>query len=359
MMTLKEISKIISIPFVGDGEIFISGPAEPKAAKKTNLALAMDKRFLEDLKNSEADAALIKEGIDWKEFGLRGALVLGNSKYALSKITNLFKEPLDVWEGVHPTALVADSAVIGANTSIGPFCVISDRVKIAENSIILSHVCIGSDTEIGRKALIYQGVKLGSKVKIGDHFIAHQNVVIGCDGFSFVSPRLTSVDSLTSSDDDKKDKYESSVHLRVASLGSVHIGDNVEVGAGSAIDKGTIASTRIGHGTKLDNMVHIAHNVVIGRDCLLCGQVGIAGSAKIGDQVILGGQVGVADHVSIADKCIVAGKSGVSSNVPKGQFMMGNPAMKIETNIEAYKSLRRLPRILKQLQKIRKTFDNT
>ena len=143
-------------------------------------------------------------------------------------------------------------------------------------------------------------------------------------------------------------------YARIASLGSVLIGNQVEIGAGSTIDRGTIENTKIGNGTKIDNLVHLAHNVSIGNNCLLCGQVGIAGSATIGDRVVLGGQVGVADHISIGSDSIIAGKSGVSSNVPKGRFMMGNPAMKIENNIESYKLFRRLPRILKKIENLHK-----
>ena len=353
MMNLKEISEALAIPFVGDGEITILGPAEPRSAKKTDLALAMDKKFFADLKKSKAKAAILMIGTDWKELGLSGALIVDNSRYALSKITTLFQEPIDFISGIHPTAIVSKTVSLGKNVSIGPFSVIRGGTKIAENSIILSHVYIGHNVDLGNNGLIHPGVRIGSKVKIGDRFICHQNAVIGCDGFSFVSPIATKQEGGKGESNNNNDSNNFS-HDRIASLGGVYIGDDVEIGASCAIDKGTIESTRIGNGTKLDNMVHIGHNVTIGNDCLLCGQVGIAGSAKIGNQVILGGQVGIADHISVGDSCIIAGKSGVSSNVPKQQFMMGNPAMKIENNIETYKSLRRLPRILKQIQKLQK-----
>tara|TARA_A100001011_G_scaffold136458_1_gene143912 strand:- start:31 stop:1104 length:1074 start_codon:yes stop_codon:yes gene_type:complete len=354
MSTLSEISEILTMKFVGDGNLHISGLAEPKLAKETELALAMDKKFVGDLEQTNARVALVLEGTDWKKFGLQGALLVSGSRTALSEITGLFEDPLDIAPGIHPTAIISKTARLGKNVSIGPFSVISAGVKIMQNSVILSHVYIGKKVKLGKGSVIHAGARIGSKVKIGNHFICHPNAVVGSDGFSFVAP-ITRTDEKIQKETNSKTENKQVSYPRIASIGSVDIGNDVEIGASSTIDKGTIANTKIGNGTKLDNLVHVAHNVEIGNHCLLCGQVGVAGSAKIGNRVILGGQVGIADHVTVGDSCIVAGKSGVSSNIPAGQFMMGNPAMKIENNIAAYKSLRRLPRIIKQIQNLQKT----
>ncbi len=349
MFTLKEIAESLSMPFEGDGTILISAPSAPKNANKDHLALAMNDKFLSDLEKGHALTALLKSGTNWRDLGLKGAIFVERPRYAVAQITSLFKENNVEWIGVHGSAIITKDAKIEKNVSIGPYSVISSSVQIKRQSIIGSHVFIDKGAVIGEGALIHSGVKIGPGVVIGDRFICHQNAVIGADGFSFVSPDGGGVEQA------RKAGSLTNVgrirhYVRIASLGSVHVGDDVEIGAGTVIDRGTIENTEVGNGTKIDNMVHLGHNVSIGENCLLCGQVGIAGSAKIGDRVVLGGQVGIADHVSVGCDSIVAGKSGVSSNVPEGRFMMGNPAMKIEHNIESYKLFRRLPRMVKKIK---------
>ncbi len=357
MLTLKEISESLSMPFQGDGTILISGPAEPRSASKTQLALAMSESYMEDLKTGKARTALLIDGTNWKDLGLEGALFVKRARYAVAQVNTLFEDTDVLWKGIHARAEIDRNAKLAKGVSVGPFTVISSDVKINENCVIGSHVFIGKGTSIGKGALIHPGVKIGPNVLIGDGFICHPNAVIGADGFSFVSPEVGGVEQA---------RKEGSLigvkrvnhYVRIASLGSVIVGHDVEIGAGSIIDRGTIESTQVGNGTKLDNLVHLAHNVSVGENCLLCGQVGVAGSAKIGDRVVLGGQVGVSDHISIGSDSIVAGKSGVSSNVPNGRFMMGNPAIKIDNNIQSYKVFRRLPKILKKIDQLEKAILN-
>jgi len=195
-------------------------------------------------------------------------------------------------------------------------------------------------------------------VQIGDGFIAQAGVVIGVDGFSYVTPKLGSVEEAKATGK-ITDASRTTGFVRINSLGSVVIGDRVEIGANTAIDRGTIANTSIGEGTKIDNLVHIGHNVTIGKHCLICGQVGIAGSTVVGDRVVLGGQVGVADHINIGSDVIAAGKSGISSNVPSGRVIMGSPAMRMDLNINAYKALRRLPRLVAKVAALEKAISKT
>ena len=354
MITLKKLSELLSIPYEGDGTLLLSGPAEPKNALEDQLALALNEKFCSDLKVSNAKVALLIEGTNWQELGLSGVLLVKNPRYALAQVNALFEEPFIAASGVHATAIVSDGVIIGTNVSIGPFTVIGSGSQIKDNSMIASHVFIGTNVIIGKDSLIHSGVRIGSKVSVGDRFMCHSNTIIGSDGFSFVSPEGGGVEQARK-DKSIKENFKASHYVRIASLGSVVIGDDVEIGAGSTIDRGTVVDTEIGSGTKLDNLVHVGHNAIIGENCLLCGQVGIAGSVKIGDRVVLAGQVGVADHVSIGSDSIVAAKSGVSSNVAEGRFMMGNPAMKMENNIASYKLFRRLPRILKKIEDLQRT----
>jgi len=201
---------------------------------------------------------------------------------------------------------------------------------------------------IGANALIYSGVHIGPRTKIGDDFICQSGAVIGADGFSYVTPQPGGIEEAKAKGVISAQTSDNAF-VRIDSLGGVTLGDRVEIGGNATIDRGTMVDTRIGNGTKLDNQVHVAHNVQVGEDCLLCGQVGIAGSTVVGDRVVLGGQVGLADHIKVGSDVMVAGKSAVSSNVPSGRVMMGNPAMKMDLNIDSYKALRRLPRLLKKL----------
>ncbi len=349
MFTLKEISEALSFPLVGDGGLLVSAPAEPKLASELSLALAMDPKYLDDLKNSKARAAILMENTDWRSLGLDGAILVSRARYALSGINSLFEKPVEVEPGVHPTAIIDQTAKIGRGTRIGAFTIIGSNCQIGNDCTIANHVSIGSNTVIANNAILHNGVRITSGVKIGNRFICQSNAVIGSAGFSYVSPEFGGVEEIRKKG--KTDKINKiNQYVRIATLGSVVLGDDVEIGANCTIDSGTISDTRIGNGTKIDNLVHIGHNVIIGINCLLCGQVGIAGSTKLGDRVVLGGQVGVADHLSIGDDTVVAGKSGVSSNIPREQFMMGNPAMKIENSVSSYKAFRRLPRLLRKME---------
>ena len=207
-----------------------------------------------------------------------------------------------------------------------------------------------NNVTIDNATVLYSGVRVFENVKIGKNVICSANVVIGSDGFSFVSDTGDGIEKamLTRSDEVKMNLNN---YLKVESLGSVDIHNNVEIGANCCIDKGTISDTVIGEGTKIDNLVHIAHNVHLGRNCLICGQVGIAGSAKIGDRVVMGGQSGVGDNIQVGSDVILAGKTGLSVNAKPNQFLMGNPAMLKSRNIKSYMAFRRLPQLIKMLKK--------
>ena len=349
MVKLSEISSALNVRVEGDRSFEVIGPSEPKFASEKQLAIALDKKFLNDISIGKAKVAFIKDGIDYKSLGLVGALYAENTRFTLSNLNDLFYKLPSINNGIHHSSIVDSSCIIEENVNIGPFCVISKGVKIKKNTNIYSHIFIGENVEIGEESNIFSGVKIGSNVVIGKNFLCHYNTVIGSDGFSFVSPMGGGVEDARKSgiiDQNKKIEH----YKKIATLGSVKISDNVEIGSNSCIDSGTISNTEIGIGTKIDNCVHIGHNVSVGDNCLICGQVGIAGSTIIQDRVVLGGQVGVADHLIVGHDSIIAGKSGVSSNVLPNQFMMGNPAMKMSQSIDSYKAFRRLPRILKKLK---------
>ncbi len=352
--TVHEIAKSLAADAVGDLSILLSGPAQPERARADSLALAMDPKFIANLAKGKARVAILPEGTDWKKLGLDAAVFAPHPRYVLSGVNQLFAYVIDAPVGVHPTAFVDPSAQIAANASIGAFVFIGAKAKIGKNARILSHVSVAENASIGDDCLLYNGVRIGARVNIGHRFIAQPNAVVGGDGFSFVSPEPGAVEAARAGQQPAADAIQKHGFARTNSLGAVTIGDDVELGAGSTIDRGTIVDTTVGDGTKIDNLVMLGHNVQVGAHCLLCAQVGVGGSSVVADRVILGGQVGVADHVNIGTNVVAAGKAGISSNVPPNRFIMGNPAIKAEANVESYKAYRRLPKLVAKVDVLQK-----
>ncbi len=351
--SLAEIADALGAEAVGDTSLVVDGIAEPAEAGPTELALAMSAAFAEGLASGNAQAALTTSGIDWRRFGIKGAILVKENRYALARATGLFPPLSDVDAGIHESAVISEGCIIGDDAAIGPFVSVSSGAAIGEKCTIGAGVSIGRNVRIGDRAVIGPGVRIGAGTVIGDDFIAQPNAVVGSDGFAYATPEAGAVEEVRSTLSSTITKQQSRQE-RINSLGNVIIGDDVEIGAGAAIDRGTISSTRIGDRTKIDNNVHIAHNVVIGTDCLICGLVGIAGSAKLGNRVVLGGMCGVKDHVEIGDDVLAAGASKIYTNVASRTAVMGSPAVPMEKNIEMYKSLRRLPRIARQLSDLKK-----
>ena len=352
-LSIAKIAEALGAVAVGDTSLEVSGLAEPRDAGPADLALAMSREFAGELRSGRARAAILMDDEDWTGFGIRSAILVGRSRYSLALATKLFPPISEVDEGIHATAVISSCCEIGTPVAIGPFVSIGRGTVIGDRCTIGPGVSIGPNVRIGRDAAICAGSRIGRDVVIGDRFIAQPNVVIGSDGFSFATAEDGSVEEIRSTLSGSISKRQSR-YTRIHSLGQVMIGDDVEVGAGTAIDRGTISATSIGDRTKLDNNVHIAHNVVIGSDCLICGLVGIAGSATLGDRVVLGGMCGVKDHVQIGDDVLAAGASKIFTNVASSTAVMGSPAVPMDKNIEIYKNLRRLPLLARQLRELKK-----
>ena len=341
--SIREVARAVGAECAGDDSIVVHGLAEPRAALPGELAIALEPEFARELKKGSARAAIFSWGQDWSEYRVEAALLTRNPRRSFMSLTRLFAPGLNPRVGVHPAAHVAATARVGAESSVGPFSVIEEGVAIGEGCAIADSVSIGRGTRVGRGCVIHPGVRIGWGISIGDRFVAHANAVIGCDGFSY----------LTEDGSDESVTGRRKVEIaKIESLGSVRIGDDVEIGACTVIDRGTISETVIGAGTKIDNQVHVAHNVRIGQDCFICGQVGIAGSARIGDRVSLAGMTGVSDHVSVGDDVVAAGAAKIYSNVPNSRRVMGAPAIQMEKNIELYKCIRRLPKLFETVSEL-------
>ena len=343
-LTIADIAAALSARAEGDTSLCVTGAAEPQAAGPDEIALAMSPKYAEALGEGRARAALLWEGADWQAMGLRAAVFVARPRLAMAGLTRAFDPGPGIAPGIHPSAVIDPSARLGEGAAVGPLAVIGAGAEIGPGARIGPHVGIGPGVRIGADALLHAGVRLARGVTIGDRFIAQPGAVVGADGFSFVTEETSGVEVIRRTLG-TRDAITAQTWHRIHSLGGVEIGDDVEIGANATIDRGTIRATRIGRGTKLDNLVHVGHNVEVGEDCLLCGQVGIAGSARIGSRVVLGGQCGVSDNIFVGDDVIAGGASKIFTNVPAGRVVLGSPAVKMETHVEIQKALRRLPRL--------------
>ncbi|TKZ21166.1 UDP-3-O-(3-hydroxymyristoyl)glucosamine N-acyltransferase [Shimia litoralis] len=344
--TIQQIAEALDAEAFGNTSLKINRVAEPALAGPDDLALLTNPKFADGLALGKARVALVWPGADWQALGLEGAIISTRGRFGMSGLTAMVDPGQHFPIGIHPSAVVDPSAQIGNDVSIGPLAVIGPRAVIGDQSMIGPHCYVGADVTLGTQTFLREMVSIGARATIGDRFIAQPGARIAGDGFSFVTPEKSGVEAARETLGDQGEVTAQS-WARIHSLGSVTIGNDVEVGSNTCIDCGTIRDTIIGNGVKLDNMVHIAHNVEIGDDTLLAGQCGIAGSTKIGRNVVMGGQCGVSDNTTIGDNVIAGGGSKMMSKVPAGRVVLGYPAVKMESHLEMYKGLRRLPRLFK------------
>lgn len=332
LMSLARLAELVDAELLGDGTIAISDALPLADAVSGCITLVDSARNAPKFLNSKASAALVKEPIKGSD---RPQLVVRDLHDAFHKIILVFRP--DVRErqtGVHPTAFIHPSATIGAGSTIGAGVTIGPEVQIGQQCVIFPGVHILSGCRIGNDCLIYPSVVLYENTRVGNRVILHSGVVIGADGFGY--------------------KQSHGQHVKSSQLGWVCIEDDVEVGANSTIDRGTYGSTRIGQGTKIDNLVQIGHNCQIGTHNLICSQVGIAGSTSTGDHVVLAGQAGLADHIHIGDRVMVAAQSGVISQVPDGQIMFGSPAVGRKEKLQEVVLVSRLPEFQRTLKELKR-----
>ncbi len=351
-MKLRDLAEAIDARLVGDGSLEIERPVHPaEATRAGDIALAMEPSTLRLLEGSATRAAVVTEGAEVPDGLLDGYLVVGRPRYAMAGLMDVFERPVRIGEGVHATAVIEPDARVADDARVGPFAYVGAQAEIGAGSALMDHVSIGAGAKVGAGCLFHAGVRLGERVVVGDRVIIQPNASIGADGFSYVTPQLGSVESAKSTG--RIEAFNTDI-VRINSIGTVILEDDVEVGACSAIDRGTISATVVGRNTKIDNLVMVAHNCVIGENCFICGQVGIAGSSTIGDRVVLAGQVGVADHVTIGSDSIIAAGSGVGRNVPPRSLLMGYPAVARERALQQVVYAGRLKSMFADLAELKK-----
>ncbi len=351
--SVKEIAAALGAQAFGAVDLLIDAVSEPADAGPRDLALATNPKYAEALAKGDAKCAMLWDGADWEALGLEAAIVPNRPRFAMSGLTQMMDAGQGFGAGIHPSAVIDPTATIGEGVSIGPLTVISAGACIGAGSIIGPQCFVGKDACLGANAFMREQVSIGARATIGDGFVAQPGARVGGDGFSFVTPERSGIESVRETLG-TQDDTEGQSFARIHSLGAVRIGNDVELGANATIDNGTVRDTVIGNGCKFDNLAQIGHNVVMGRDCLICGHVAVAGSAVIGNNVVLGGMTGISDNIFIGDRVITGGATKVLSNVPAGRVMLGYPATQMDKQVETYKAMRRLPRMLRDVASLKK-----
>jgi len=326
--TLKELARIVGGEIQGDGDILISAAAPIAIAKTGDITFIANPKYVKYLETTTASAVVLPPEIPCDRIPV---IRHQNSYYAFAQILDvLYAEVRPYHDGISSNAEIDISAIIGNGTTIGPLCFVGPGSKIGEHTQLAPQAFIGRDVTIGKNCHIYPRVTILDGSTIGDRVTIHSGTVIGSDGFGYA-------------------KHEHGLK-KIKQVGWVKIDDDVEIGANVTIDRGALGPTKIGQGTKIDNLVQIAHNVEIGKNCIIVAQVGISGSTKLGNGVILAGQVGLVGHIELGDGVMVGAQSGVNHSIPPGKSYFGYPARELIQSKRIEASLLRLPDLLKRVK---------
>jgi UDP-3-O-[3-hydroxymyristoyl] glucosamine N-acyltransferase len=325
-LTTAEIAKLLAGEVLGDANATLTGFANADSAKPGDLTFAETDAFFTAAENSAATAIIAgKNSSSTKKIIIR----VDNPRLAFAKaLAVFFPEPKFI-AGIHPSAAIAASAQIDPTAHIGPHCTVGERVQVGANVVLQAGNFIGDDAVIGDETNLFSNVTIYPRTQIGKRVRIHAGAVIGSDGFGYV--------------------FDSGFHRKVPQVGNVVIGDDVEIGSNTSVDRGALGSTIIGKGTKIDNLVQVGHNVELGEYCILCAQVGIAGSAKLGKYTVLAGQVGIAGHLKIGNQVTIGSKSGVMHNIPDGEKWLGIPAQPDKQAKRIMIAMQRLPDLFKKI----------
>ena len=321
--TLTEIAALIQGDVVGDGRTLVTGIGGLKDAQPGDLAFLANPKYRPLLERTAAAAVITSRDITRSS---KPIVRTDHPSLAFARIAEIFFPPAHRHpQGIHATAVVSPRATLGRGVALGPHVVVEDEAAIGDGAVLYAGVYVGARARIGEQTLIYPNVVLREDVTIGRRVIIHGGTVIGADGFGFGT-----VDG---------------VHHKIPQRGTVVIEDDVEIGANCTVDRARFDVTRVGRGTKIDNLVHIAHNVTVGEHSLLVAQVGISGSTTLGHHVTLGGQVGVVGHVTIGDHAVVGAQGGVTKSMPPGSHWWGTPARDLAQWKKIYGYVQVLPKL--------------
>jgi UDP-3-O-[3-hydroxymyristoyl] glucosamine N-acyltransferase len=330
-MTVREIARLVNGLVEGEKDREIRSVAALEAAGRADLAFATDSRALAQAVRSQAGCILVPQNNSLDGFT---TVAVAEPKLAFIQAAAALVSAPPHHEGIHVTAVVMPQAALGPGVSAGPHCVIGSRARLGARTRLAAGVVVGEDVEIGEDCVFYPGVTIYPAARIGNRVILHAGVVIGGDGFGYV--------------------FADGRHQKFPQIGGVVIEEDVEIGSNSTVDRGSLGTTVIGKGTKIDNLVQIAHNVRIGKHCVIVAQAGISGSVSVGDYAVIGGQVGIGDHVKIEEGATIASGGGVLPGkiVRKGSVIWGVPGRPLAVFKRQYAHLSRLPELVRRVSRL-------
>jgi UDP-3-O-[3-hydroxymyristoyl] glucosamine N-acyltransferase len=330
-LTLRELAVLAGGELSGDGALTITGPAKIEDAGPGQITFVANPKYAHFLNSTRASAVVAPPGLDVPPG--RSVIRAENPYFAFMLIVRaFFPEKPFLAPGIHPSAVVGDGVRMGANVRLGAHVVIGDRCRIGDGTELLPGVVLGDDAAVGKNCVIHAGVSLRERVVLGDRVIIHDGTVVGSDGFGFA--------------------FEDGRYNKIPQVGTVVIEDDVEIGANVAIDRATLGETRIRKGAKLDNLIQIAHNCVIGEHTAIAGQAGLSGSTVLGRGVRVGGQAGFAGHLQVGDGAIVSAQAGVDKSVPEGIMVSGTPARPHREELRVEAAVRQLPKWMKEIRRL-------
>lgn len=330
-LTAYQIAEQLRGEVLGDGSVELTGFASAELAQPGDLTFAENENYFVVAEQSPATAILVSgEYRSAKKVLIR----VPNARVAMARLLPVFFPPEQHPSGIHASAIIAASAQIDPTAHVGPNCVVGARVRLGAHSVLMGGNHIGRDCQIGDDVCLFPNVVIYAQCQIGHRVCIHAGTVIGSDGYGYV--------------------FDEGQHRKSLQVGNVIIHDDVEIGANTAIDRGALGATVIGQGTKIDNLVHIAHNVVIGRHCLVMGQVGFAGSTQLGDYCVIASQSGIAGHLKLGHQATVGAKSGVMRDIPDKGTVLGIPAAPDKQAKRQMIALQQLPELIRRTRELEK-----
>ena len=328
---VEEIARRLNGSVQGNGALEITGVASLDQAGAGELSFLGNPRYSPMMKTTKASVVLVGES--WQGETSATLIRVKSADAAFAQVAfGLARPAITFKPGIHPTALIADTAKIGSNVMVGPHCVVEPGAAIGDGTVLVAQCYVGHSCEVGQNCLFHPHVTLREYTRVGNRVVLQNGAVIGSDGFGYVK--------------------DAGHWRKIPQVGIVVLGDDVEIGANTTIDRARFGETRIGNGTKLDNLIQIAHNVTVGEDTAMAAQVGVSGSSHIGSRVQIGGQVGVAGHIHVGDDSVLMAQSGVSKDIPPASVMFGSPAMPAREAKKLHAHLARLPELKKKIAEL-------
>jgi UDP-3-O-[3-hydroxymyristoyl] glucosamine N-acyltransferase len=334
MLTLGEIAALLKVPVRGgDGGRQIVRASNLLEAGPDDIAMLSGDAHVREFKRTQAAAVIVSKGVRIPLNHKPAVLLVDDADLAMARVLEMFAPPVPrPAPGIDRSAHVAETAVVESCAAVGINAIVGERSRVGQRSIIHPGVIISEDVLIGDDCQIFHGVIIRERIRIGNRVIIHAGSVLGSDGFGY--------------------HWDGKRHVKIPQIGTIEIEDDVEIGSCVCVDRAKTGVTRVGRGTKIDNLVQVAHNVVIGPHCILVGQVGVAGSAVLGAGVVLGGQSAVRDHIKLGDGAVAAARAGVTEDVDPGMTVSGMPALPHRQSLREQAALRRLPELLTQVRKL-------